>query len=178
MPASVKSGANEGIPIGGCESSPAFLTQKNKAMERFFSKVEKTETCWNWTACKRGKAGYGAINVNGKVKDAHRLSYELHKGEIPEGLMVLHTCDNRLCVNPEHLFLGTAKDNWHDGFNKGRIKLMSSEEIDKMKNHPSLGAYRRGCRCRECTDLKTKAVADWRWKQKIKENQTKGASGK
>ena len=124
-------------------------------MKRFFYKINKTENCWLWTAGSRGKTSYGAFKINGKVIDSHRLSYTIHKGEIPKGMYVCHSCDNKKCVNPEHLFLGTPKDNWQDGFDKGKIKLLGGIDTEKLKKHPSRGAYLRGCRCNECKAINT-----------------------
>lgn len=91
--------------------------------ERFWEKVSKTNTCWIWTGAKRNK-GYGAFvyvkNNNVVQGRAHRYSYELHFGEIPNGAFVLHKCDNPACVNPEHLFIGSNQDNVDDMMNKGR----------------------------------------------------------
>jgi hypothetical protein len=92
--------------------------------ERFWRFVEKTDSCWLWTGKSVDRAGYGKLSTGGKGsphKMAHRISYELHKGEIPDGLVVMHSCDNPKCVNPEHLSVGTHKQNTHDAVAKGRM---------------------------------------------------------
>ena len=83
----------------------------------FWDKVEKTEGCWLW---KRGldDGGYGIVRMDGKVWKAHRVAWFLTYGIIPD--KVLHKCDIPRCVNPEHLFLGSQKDNMADAYKKGR----------------------------------------------------------
>jgi len=95
-----------------------MLTEKQR--ERFFAKITKQEDgCWMWTGY-RGRGGYGQFVVNRVNMKAHRVSFIQHKGEIPEGLLICHTCDTPGCVNPEHLFAGTCKDNMDDMRAKGR----------------------------------------------------------
>ena len=87
--------------------------------ERFWSKVDKSSNCWVWTASFRS-GDYGQFRVEGKIQLAHRVSYVIEHGSIPDGLCVCHTCDNPSCVKPKHLFLGTRNDNNQDAIRKGR----------------------------------------------------------
>ena len=130
-------------------------------MQRFFDKVKKTDTCWEWIG-GLDRGGYGCFSVNKKTRRAHRISYEMHKGIIPNGIFVCHTCDNRKCVNPEHLFLGTAKDNWDDAISKNRIPI-------KPRTHPSISSYNRGCRCNDCKKLFNESIRKCRAKVKAKQ---------
>lgn len=88
--------------------------------ERFWEKVIKTRKCWIWNACIQKGGGYGLFAMEGKLQLTHRLSWKMHNGPIPKGLFVLHHCDNPPCVRPDHLFLGTQKDNMRDKVEKGR----------------------------------------------------------
>lgn len=103
--------------------------------ERFWRFVNKTETCWLWTGAH---SNYGLLNERGRTKTliASRVSWEIHNGPIPDGLYVLHDCpggDNPLCVNPAHLWLGTAADNSHDMMAKGRNADRSGEHNGQAK---------------------------------------------
>lgn len=86
------------------------LGKAQPASERFWTRVEKTPTCWNWTG-RLSPKGYAHIDHNGGKIMAHRLSYQLCVGPIPEGKMIDHRCHNRACVNPAHLRVVTAKQN-------------------------------------------------------------------
>ena len=104
-------------------------------MKRFWSKVDKSGDCWEWTGGKNRK-GYGNIRVNGKTVSAHRLSYFLSNGDIPDGLFVCHTCDNPGCVNPKHLWTGTVSDNAKDMYRKGRGPDFVGEKNPRAKLNP------------------------------------------
>jgi hypothetical protein len=103
------------------------------AETRFWSKVDKNGAipahvgwlgqCWTWKG-RAGTTGYGSFTAtHGRTIGAHRFSWELHNGQIPVGLFVCHRCDNRICVRPDHLFLGTATDNIRDAKQKQRIAI-------------------------------------------------------
>lgn len=85
----------------------------------FYSKFKKAEGCWEWTGAKK-PSGYGNFFWEGKYWSAHRFSYTLHIGVIPDGDVVCHRCDNPGCVNPAHLFVGTQLKNITDMITKGR----------------------------------------------------------
>lgn len=97
-----------------------MTTLNNKLLDRFKSKFTLSESgCWEWKAYLMHK-GYGHFHINRVPKRAHRVSYEHYKGKIPFGMLVMHTCDNRKCVNPDHLVVGTHQDNMNDMVKKGR----------------------------------------------------------
>jgi len=96
--------------------------------ERWDERVDKSDGCWLWTGAK-SSLGYGQLRTGnpGTNEMAHRLSWEFHRGEIPVGLHVLHHCDTPSCVRPDHLWLGTPKDNALDRQQKGRQNRRSGD---------------------------------------------------
>lgn len=90
---------------------------QERLMERVV--VNELTGCWEWQGAKNN-IGYGFIRDGNKMRTTHRVSYEEHIANIPQGLCVCHSCDNKKCVNPNHLWLGTVKDNMRDMIKKGR----------------------------------------------------------
>ena len=115
--------------------------QRGKSVEqRFWEKVNKDgpmcerlgTRCWVWIGAIASH-GYGTITTKRRHSYAHRVSWELSSGKIPDGLCVLHKCDNPPCIRPDHLFLGTGKDNTADMINKGRAVFNPPGE--RSSNH-------------------------------------------
>lgn len=108
-----------------------ILTGKYKG--RFLERFRVGDDCWEWQGAL-SDTGYGQIRVNRKTLYAHRISYEMFVGSIPDGLQVLHRCDNRKCVNPKHFFLGTKGDNVRDAGDKNRMPLGNLHWNVKIKD--------------------------------------------
>jgi hypothetical protein len=113
--------------------SSANLPLAKRASKRFWAKVRKGDGCWEWTASQQN--GYGAFGFGkrGQNVRAHRFSYFLAHGDVPDRKHVLHRCDNPRCVRPDHLFLGTDADNAADRDAKGRWHGGIGERAHKAK---------------------------------------------
>lgn len=104
-----------------------------KHIARFFAKVNKADGCWPWVGARSSSGRYGALAVHGKTQGAHRVSWAIHHGPIPDGMHVLHKCDNPICVNPSHLFLGSHLENMADMTSKGRRGKVTPAMIVELK---------------------------------------------
>jgi HNH endonuclease len=125
----------------GCKKSEmlsqsrASVTHTRTKHEALMSRVvAHPDGCWEWLG-RTDKDGYGIVMIDGKNNRAHRLSYVVHRGDIPDGMVVCHKCDNPPCCNPSHLFLGTIKDNANDALAKGRAFVGEKNGRAKLSWH-------------------------------------------
>lgn len=122
-----------GMFINGVKTVPTKEIMEEYNKQRFWTKVGITaqeNLCWEWkTNCK----GYGHFGLNGKTEPAHRIAYLFHYGVDPKEFHVCHTCDNKKCCNPKHLFLGTRSDNMQDMASKGRTSVKLGVDNNKAK---------------------------------------------
>lgn len=127
-----------------------------KQIKRFMSKVEKSDNCWIWTA-GLDKDGYGQFSLNNKTRIAHRISFELFKEIIPQGLTLDHLCRNRKCVNPDHLEIVTIKENLMRG---SSFSAINSKKSHCPRGHSYSGVDKRGHRiCSICNVMWHKIYA-------------------
>ena len=122
-------------------------------MDRFWSKVNKTNYCWIWTASVN-EHGYGQFRFNGKTSKAHRVSYELIYGSIDAMLVIDHLCKNRLCVNPDHLDLTSQKENVRRGL-AGKVNNPQTQKTHCKRGHEFSGIRKDGARnCHKCNTIR------------------------
>jgi hypothetical protein len=138
-------------------------------MDRFWSKVDVKEPseCWEWQASGYPN-GYGQFRLN-KEQYAHRVAWIITNGEMPKDMFVCHKCDNRKCVNPKHLFLGTHQDNMRDCSKKGRVSNQNKYKTHCEKGHEYLlgsfylystkTGFKRECKtCKRITGIKRRKI--------------------
>jgi hypothetical protein len=132
-------------------------------MERFWEKVKvgSSARCWEWQAARDG-CGYGKLGDD----RAHRVSWRIHHGEIPDGMFVLHRCDNPCCVNPSHLYVGTKKDNAQDRERRGRSNHATGQRHGRY-THPHQTRGARNGRAK-LTEQQVRELLDAYFKQGIR----------
>ncbi len=137
---------------------------RQRALALLNERTDRTETCWLWT---RGRTadGYGKFKLSGSYLYAHRVSYEVHVGPIPESLFILHSCDTPACVNPAHLRPGTQKENMHDRDSRGRGPG-GRTHCPKGHQYDEVNTYRPSNRnARVCRACRREFTRRWREKQ-------------
>lgn len=117
---------------------PLIVNDIENLTARFERFIIKTSDCWEWNGCIDKNYGYGRFRFNNVEYKAHRVAFYLSAGHLPEDLCVCHSCDNRRCVNPKHLWLGTLNDNIQDCKRKGRLNRAKHEQHSQAKLNMNL----------------------------------------
>lgn len=133
----------------------AFIS---KVSTRFLTQTDRSGECWLWTGyvapATLRQHGYPHTKIGGNRQAVHRVAYQLFVGRIPDGMNVNHVCDNHLCVKPEHLWLGTQRENVHDAMLKGRLRGGQHPKSECQRGHYRTpeNLTKRG-QCRECVRI-------------------------
>ena len=128
-------------------------SEKQIFKDRLLSHSKWNGDCLESTYKARTQSGYALIKFKGSTRGAHRVSYMVHKGEIPDDILVCHTCDNPICVNPEHLFLGTHSDNANDMIRKGRDNIFGARKYPREIVTKAIELKKQGCTYKKISEI-------------------------
>ncbi len=140
------------------------MKRGTKDWDRFWSKVKRGPECWEWQAGCSPTGMYGSFCYKGKPEGAHRVVYQMGHGDIPKGMCICHHCDNKKCVRPSHLFLGTYRDNLIDSLNKNlrsRVKLTNRQVLEIRKDPRRIGYIGRAYNIDNTTVSRIKNRTRW-----------------